>query len=83
LLLRETAGLRHRIFEGEVADIRTLVPDCPEVLARFFDLALARDAAARPASAAEMQERLRSLRLEIACPPPLTLTARGPRAIIL
>jgi hypothetical protein len=66
LLIRETAGLRHRIFEGEVADIRTLVPDCPEVLARFFDLTLARDAAARPASAEEMRERLRALRVELA-----------------
>ncbi len=66
LLIRETAGLRHRIFEGEVADVRALVPDCPEVLARFFDLALARDVAARPASAAEMQDRLRALRAELA-----------------
>jgi eukaryotic-like serine/threonine-protein kinase len=65
LLVRETAGLRHRIFEGEIVDIRTVVPDCPEPLARFFDLTLARDFTARPASAAEMQERLRALRTEL------------------
>jgi len=65
LLIRETTGLRQRIFEGEVVDIRTVVPDCPEPLARFFDLTLARDFTARPASAAEMQERLRALRTEL------------------
>ncbi len=66
LLIRETAGLRHRILEGEVVDIRTVAPGCPEALGRFFDLSLARDVTARPASAAEMQERLRALRIELA-----------------
>ncbi len=65
LRIHETAGLRRRIFDGDVADVRNVVPDCPEPMARFFDVTLARDFTARPASAAEMQERLRALRREL------------------
>jgi serine/threonine protein kinase len=68
LRIQETSGLRRRILEGEVADVRGVVPDCPEPVGRFFDLSLARDLAVRPASAAEMRERLRALRSEISTP---------------
>ncbi|MGH9334336.1 MAG: serine/threonine-protein kinase, partial [Vicinamibacteria bacterium] len=65
LRIQETAGLRQRIFDGEVADIRTVVADCPDPLARFFDLTLARDSAMRPASARDMREQLRAVRAEL------------------
>lgn len=62
LLSQGTAGLRKRIFEGDVADIRTLIPDCGPAPANFFDRALARDRAARPQTAAEFRERLQETR---------------------
>ncbi len=68
LRIQETSGLRRRIFDGEVADVRAVVADCPEPVGRFFDLTLARDATLRPASAEEMRDRLRALRTELSSP---------------
>jgi hypothetical protein len=68
LRIQEAAGLRRRILEGEVADVRSVAPNLPEPVGRFFDRSLARDPSIRPASAAEMQALLRALRVELATP---------------
>lgn len=65
LRVHETAGLRRRIFEGEVTDLRTVLDPCPEPLARFFGAALARDWTERPATAAEIRDRLHAARAEL------------------
>ncbi len=55
--LENTTGLRQRILDGEVNDIRTVFPDVDDAVAEFFDNALARDSSRRAQTAHEFQER--------------------------
>jgi serine/threonine protein kinase len=65
LRVQETAGLRHRILEGDVADIRSVAANCPDPVAKFLAMALARDPSARPRTAAEFRERLSSVKKQL------------------
>jgi serine/threonine protein kinase len=47
---------------ASVPDIREWVPDCPEVMAAFFNDALAKDRSRRPAMASEMAARLQRVK---------------------
>lgn len=52
-----TTGLRQRILEGRVSNIRAALPGVDGAVAEFFDDALARDSSRRPQTAQAFQER--------------------------
>ncbi|MGH9362613.1 MAG: protein kinase domain-containing protein, partial [Thermoanaerobaculia bacterium] len=54
-----------RILMGRVPELTDVRPEAPEPLARFFRLALHRDANRRPADAAALRERLAGVRGEL------------------
>lgn len=55
--LDNTTGLRQRILDGRVSDIRTALPGVDDAVAEFFDEALARDSRRRAQTAGEFRER--------------------------
>jgi hypothetical protein len=63
LLFNQKTSLRRRILNGEVANIRQLVPDCPSALELFFDNALSAELRRRPSSARDLIERLEAVRV--------------------
>jgi GAF domain-containing protein len=60
--LSETLGC---VRTASVPDIRERVPDCPAVMAAFFNDALAKDRSRRPAMASEMAARLQRVKQEV------------------